>query len=87
MLNMKNKNETESCKNCCNVEAVVSFDDRGQLVIPKDVRKKFKLEPGEKFALISCTSGDELCCFTLVKTSSMQGIVQEVLSPVFKNMG
>jgi len=24
---------------CCNVKAIVSFDERGQLVIPKDVAR------------------------------------------------
>ncbi len=81
---------------CCEVEAIVSFDERGQLVIPKDLRKKFNLKSGDKFALISCMTGDasdnccstdakdesSLCCFTLVHTSQLKGLVQQALGPM-----
>ena len=78
----------------CEIEAIVSFDDRGQLVIPKDLRKKFKLKPGDKFALVSCMTdtygadccADErssrLCCLTLVRTDQMTPLVQQSLAPV-----
>lgn len=71
---------------CCQIEAVVSIDERGQIIIPKDVRKKFGLQSGDKFALMSCgTSGDggSACCFTLMKTDQLKGMVQQVLSPIF----
>ena len=83
---------------CCNVEAVVSFDERGQLVIPKDLRKKFGLNPGDKFALISCVqdqgacgTGDSestpnLCCFTLVSTSHFEGMIKQTLGPMFSEI-
>ena len=74
---------------CCQVEAVVSFDERGQLVIPKDVRKKFGLKAGDKFALISCRSTDEEgspCCFTLMKTNQLEGLVRQTLGPMFKDI-
>jgi AbrB family looped-hinge helix DNA binding protein len=75
----------ESNKNtnsCCQLEAVVSFDDRGQLVLPKDIRKKFNLKSGEKFAIISCMNGDELCCLTLVKTQSLNDTMQNIIGPL-----
>ena len=73
------------------LEAIVSFDDRGQLVIPKDLRKKFSLKAGDKFALISCVQCDEgdccssssgskeICCFTLVSTKQIQGILPSLV--------
>ena len=89
-------------KNSCEIEAIVSFDERGQLVIPKDLRKKFNLQAGDKFALISCMSGDgagcgpsegetsccttddsnSLCCFTLVNTKQLKGLVAQTLGPM-----
>ena len=68
--------------NCCQIEAIVSFDDRGQLVIPKDIRKKFNLKAGEKFAFISCTDDKDLCCFTIVKAGALQGMVKSALGPM-----
>lgn len=81
-----------SDQNCCEIEAIVSFDDRGQLVIPKDLRKKFNLKAGDKFALISCMTGGgtdccgseeaSLCCLTLVHTGQLKGMVQRTLGPM-----
>ena len=76
-----------SSKSCCNIEAVVSFDNRGQLVLPKDLREKYNLKPGDKFAVISCTDDvGDLCCFSLVKAKDLQGKVQDFLGPFFKNL-
>lgn len=75
---------------CCQVEAIVSFDDRGQLVIPKDVRKKYNLNAGDKFALISCSTdkgeSGETCCFTLMKTQELEGMVRQTLGPMFSEI-
>ena len=82
--------------NCTQIEAIVSFDERGQLVIPKDLRKKFNLKPGDKFALISCMTscgeddscGNEsnLCCFTLVHTDQLKGVVNQALGPMMSGI-
>ena len=73
---------------CCNVEAIVSFDDRGQLVIPKDVRKKFNLNAGDKFALISCSTDQDgaSSCFTLMKTNQLEDMVKQSLGPMFSEI-
>jgi len=76
---------------CCNptqedvtfeLESIVSFDDRGQLVLPKDLRKKFNLSAGEKFALISCTDQEGLCCLSLIKTKALNSHIGKVLGPM-----
>ena len=74
--------------NQCQIEAVVSLDDRGQIIIPKDVRAKFDLKSGDKFALVSCVQDDsgQTCCFTLMKTDYLKGMVQSVLGPMFKEI-
>jgi len=78
--------KNDSCGSSCQIEAVVNVDDRGQIVIPKDVRAKFGIDSGDKFALISCTQDDGSgapCCFTLVKTEYLKGMVQKALGPMF----
>ena len=82
---MENKCDTKG-NDCYQVEAIVSFDERGQLVVPKDVRKKFNLQAGEKFAFVSCTNKDELCCITLIKTKEIEGMLKGFLGPVFSGM-
>jgi AbrB family looped-hinge helix DNA binding protein len=52
----------------CNVlESVVSVDERGQLVLPKDLREKWSLKGGDKLAILTCVQGGEICCAALVK--------------------
>jgi len=88
MIELKqSKTNKSSSSQCCEVEAIVSFDDRGQLVIPKELRKKFNLKAGEKFAMVSCTNENGLCCFTLVKTAQINDIVGQALSPMLSNIG
>lgn len=82
----KNENEGPEA-NGANIEAVVSFDERGQLVIPKDLRKKYNLKAGEKFALVSCNDKKgNLCCFTLIKTDHLKGMVKQFLGPAFQSI-
>jgi antitoxin PrlF len=61
------------------LEAVISFDERGQLVLPKDVRAKFNLEAEEKFALVSCTNTGELCCFHIIKTQKLSQTIGKLV--------
>ncbi len=79
--------KAEENSSCCEIEAIVSFDERGQLVFPKDVRKKFNLKAGEKFVMVSCTNDAGLCCFTLVKTDQVNGLVGQVLNPMLSKIG
>ena len=83
----QSKANKPSNDSCCEIEAIVSFDDRGQLVFPKDIRKKFSLKAGEKFAMVSCTNENGLCCFTLVKTSQINDLVGKALGPMLNNIG
>ena len=70
----------------CKVEAVLSVDDRGQMVLPKDVREKAGIKTGDKLALISWEKDGEVCCISLINTGRLMGVVQEALSPMMKDM-
>lgn len=74
-----NTDNCTSCEEKYELEAVVSFDERGQLVLPKDVRTKFNLEVGEKLALISCMNEEGVCCFTLVRTKNLQSLLKQTI--------
>ncbi len=64
------------------VEAVVSVDERGQMVLPKDVRVKLGLEPGEKLAIATWQAEGEVCCALLIKTRHLTGAVEDLLGPL-----
>ena len=38
---------------CCQVEAVTTVDERGQMVLPKEIREKAQIKAGDKLALIT----------------------------------
>ena len=74
---------TRSYLSC--VEAVLSIDERGQMVLPKDVREKIGLGPGEKFALISWGNNGKICCLALTKAENLSGAIKDLLRPMMRN--
>ncbi|UCE43626.1 MAG: AbrB/MazE/SpoVT family DNA-binding domain-containing protein [Candidatus Bathyarchaeota archaeon] len=54
-------------EDCNLLESVVSVDERGQLVLPKDLREKWGLKGGDKLAILTTVKGGEICCAALVK--------------------
>ena len=67
----------------CRVEAVLSVDERGQMVLPKDVRERAGIRNGEKLALISCEKEGQVCCLALIKAGELSGMVKGMLGPLF----
>lgn len=67
---------------CCEVQAVVTVDARGQLVLPKDVREAAGIKGGDKLAIVAMSDGDQVCCLSLMKVSELSGMVRSFLGPV-----
>ena len=42
---------------CCNIESLITVDERGQMVLPKVVREKANIRPGNKMAVVSWFKG------------------------------
>lgn len=68
------------------VEAVLTIDERGQMVLPKDLRNRAGIEPGDKLAVVSHEQDGELCCITLIKADRLTEMVREVLGPMMKDI-
>ena len=68
----------------CRVEAILSVDERGQMVLPKDVREKAGIKTGDKLALISWSRGEDVCCLALMKADNLSGMVKDVLGPLMQ---
>lgn len=74
-------------KSKVSVEAILSCDDRGSLVLPKDIRKKLNIESGEKLALLKIASGeDDQFFLTLIKANALEKLIRKFLSPVMKEV-
>lgn len=68
----------------CTIEAVLSIDDRGQMVLPKDVREKAGIRTGDKLALISWEKDGAVCCLALMKVESLKGAVTDLIGSVIQ---
>lgn len=73
-------------RKCCRVDALITIDGRGQIVLPKDVREKAKVKAGDKFVVISYESDGKICCISLVKADDFGETVKEVLGPMMKEI-
>ena len=71
---------------CCRVESLVSVDERGQMVLPKDVRDKARIRAGEKLAVVSWEKDGEVYCISLVKVEAITEMVKGMLGPVMKEI-
>lgn len=84
----KNKSRKSRVKNtCCSkVEALLSVDERGQMVLPKEIREKAGISPGDKLVLVSWEKGGKSCCISLIKAESFVDMVKDVMGPMMKDI-
>ena len=68
------------------VESIISIDDRGQMVLPKELRDKANIRAGDKLALVSWEKGGEICCLYLIKSEYLAEQVKDFLGPMMKEM-
>lgn len=71
---------------CCRVASVVSLDERGQMVLPKELRDKANIRAGDKLAVIGMEKEGKICCISLIKIDEIEGMVKDMLGPVMKEM-
>ena len=87
---MKTKDETSCCtaenESSCKVESIISVDERGQMVLPKDLRARMGIEAGDKLVLTSWEKGGKVCCITLIKAEELVDMVKDKLGPVLKDV-
>jgi AbrB family looped-hinge helix DNA binding protein len=80
----KTRAASDAFGGCCRVEALVSVDERGQMVLPKDVRERAGIRPGDKLALATWQGEGGACCIFLMKTEMLSGVLRSVLGPALK---
>ena len=92
MVKKEQKRETLSCCSavttgaCCKVEALVSVDERGQMVLPKETREKVGIQAGDKLAVIRLEKDGRTCCLALVKAEDLAGMVKTLLGPMMEEI-
>lgn len=72
---------------CCKVEALVTVDAKGQILLPKDLRENEDIQKGDKFAIINVGGKGKTCCLILMRANIFEPMVKDALGPVLKFIG
>ncbi len=70
----------------CSVEAIVSVDERGQMVLPKELRIRAGIGPGDKLAVIGWEKEQKICCIMLIQAERLAAPVKDVVGPMIKEL-
>jgi len=84
---MRKKKDNSCCspkeeRGCCRVESVIGVDERGQMVLPKEIRERAGIKTGDKLALVSWERDGKVCCISLIKVDDLALMVKGMLGPV-----
>ena len=70
----------------CRIDAVITMDVKGQIVLPKDLREKANFKPNDKIAVVACEKDGEVCCIMILKAERFVGAVTKTLGPLIKGV-
>jgi AbrB family looped-hinge helix DNA binding protein len=70
----------------CKVESLIAVDERGQMVLPKEIRDKAGIKAGDKLALVTWEKDGKVCCLSLIRVEELTGMVKGVLGPLMGEM-
>jgi antitoxin PrlF len=68
----------------CRIDAVITMDAKGQIVLPKDLREKAHFKPNDKLAVVACEKNGEVCCVMMIKAEKLVSAVTKTLGPLLK---
>ena len=63
------------------VEGVATVDERGQMVLPKAIRDKAGIRPGDKLAIVTLVRDGRVCCLHLFRTDDLANGIKDILEP------
>ena len=72
--------------NCYAVDSIITVDGRGQTVLPKELRKKAGIKPGDKLAVTVLERDGKVCCINLIKVDELTELIKDKLGPVMREM-
>jgi AbrB family looped-hinge helix DNA binding protein len=70
---------------CC-MESIVTVDERGQMVLPKTLRDKAGIKPGDKLTLVGWNKGGKVCCISMIKSDDFAHMLKGMLGPMMSDI-
>jgi len=70
----------------CRVESMVTVDERGQMVLPKELRDRAGIRGGEKLAVIGWERDGKVCCLSLIRAEELSAMVKGMLGPLMGDL-
>ena len=77
---------TPSTAECCKVESVVTIDDRGQMILPKDLREKVGLVAGDKLVIATSMKNGKLGFLMMFRADDFGDMVKGFVGPVMRTV-
>ena len=71
---------------CCRVESIITIDERGQMVLPKEIRARAGFNAGDKVALLVSENDGKVCCITMIPAEDLTKKAKEMLAPLVKSL-
>lgn len=62
---------------CYSLDAMISIGERGQMVIPKEIREKAGIKTGVKIAIITFGKEEKIWLILLMKTEKLKEIIKK----------
>ncbi len=70
----------------CRVDSIITVDERGQMVLPKELRERAGIGAGDKLAVATWEKDGKVCCITLMKAEDLVGLLKDKLGPIMKGL-
>jgi AbrB family looped-hinge helix DNA binding protein len=61
-------------------------DERGQMILPKEIREKAEIKAGDKLALVSCEKDGKIQCISLIKAEKLTESIKKALGPLMEEI-
>ncbi|HWQ21306.1 MAG TPA: HgcAB-associated protein [Clostridia bacterium] len=86
---MADKKQKENCctpqtAECCKVESVVTIDERGQMILPKDLREKAGLVAGDKLVIATSMKDGKLAFLMMFRADDFNDMVKGAVRPAMR---
>ena len=76
-----------SCNDdACKIDAIITMDAKGQVVLPKDLRDKAGLKAADKIAVVAYEKEGKVCCIVMIKAERLAGAISKTLGPLLKGV-